>query len=41
MSNLATYFKIDPRHRLLILERSLNRKGCLFQKETERKTKKN
>ena len=27
-------------HGLVILERSFNRRGCLFQKETERKTEK-
>ena len=40
MSNLGTYFRIDLRHGLLILEPSFNRRGCLFQKETERKKEK-
>ena len=40
MSSLGTYFKTDLRHGLLILEPSFNRRGCLFQKETGRKTEK-
>ena len=40
MSNLGTYFKTDPRHRLLVLERLLNRRGLLIPVRNRKKLSK-